>query len=161
MSRLMPGHRKRLFIDPEVQGAIVRRSLLHWLLALLIASACLLLIQVLLNGMDQPLTQNISVVWKHFGLLLIVLICVFPLFAYDCIRLSNRFTGPIYSLRTALRKLADGEPIPDLCFRQDDFWNELARDVNRISARLDQRRLLEDQPSSDRDAGSELCGSKR
>jgi hypothetical protein len=69
---------------------------------------------------------------------------MFPVFAYDCVRLSHRFAGPIYSLRTALRKLADGQCIPEVSFREDDFWKDVARDVNRIAARLDQKRLTDE-----------------
>jgi hypothetical protein len=133
--------RRKIFIDPAVQGAIVRQSLIHWLTALAVASLCLFMLQVLWDGVDKSFSHHLSTLWGRYGMVLVVMICMFPVFAYDSIRLSHRFAGPIFALRVALRKLADGQRIPEVTFRKNDFWNELSRDVNQIAARLDQQTL--------------------
>jgi hypothetical protein len=49
----------------------------------------------------------------------------------DTLRLTNRFVGPIYSLRRALREAAEGNVSRPLQFRDDDFWRDVADDFNR------------------------------
>jgi hypothetical protein len=86
-------------------------------------------------------------------MLLIIMVCLFPAFAYDSIKLSHRFAGPIYSVRTALRKLADGEDMPELSFRKGDFWTDMSGDINRIAARL--REKSNDEAAQDEAAQDE------
>lgn len=128
--------RKKLFIDPVVQGALLRRLLLHWLYAMLAGAMTLLLMQVFLNGVDKPFAYHLQTLWTNYGLLFVVMTCLFPAFAYDSIRLSHRFAGPIYALRTALKTLADGGNIPEVTFRRGDYWTELAADLNRLATRI-------------------------
>ncbi len=68
------------------------------------------------------------------GLLLIgvVMLALFPAFALDTIRFSNRFVGPIARLRRYMRELADGENITTLAFRDNDFWSEVADEFNQV-----------------------------
>jgi nitrogen fixation/metabolism regulation signal transduction histidine kinase len=54
----------------------------------------------------------------------------------DFVQFTNRFAGPVLRLRAAMRQVARGEAAPPLSFRDDDFWQELAADFNRIAARL-------------------------
>jgi nitrogen fixation/metabolism regulation signal transduction histidine kinase len=54
----------------------------------------------------------------------------------DAIKLSHRFAGPIFSLRRAIRKVAEGEAPRKLKFRQLDFWQDLAEDYNAMLLRL-------------------------
>lgn len=130
--------RKKLFIDPVVQGALLRRLLLHWLYAMLAGTMTLLLMQVFLNGVDKPFSYHLRTLWTNYGLLFVVMTCLFPAFAYDSIRLSHRFAGPVYALRTALRTLAEGGKIPEVNFRRGDYWTELAADLNRLATRIQQ-----------------------
>jgi hypothetical protein len=152
--------RRRLFVDPAVQGAVVRRSFLHLLLAVAVASVFLLIIEVLSQGVDKPISHHLASIWSRYAVLVIVMLIVFPVFAYDSVRMSHRFVGPIFALRTALRKLADGERVPELAFRKDDFWNDLARDVNRLAARLDQQQVSR-KPAEEDAAPAKVATSAR
>ena len=53
----------------------------------------------------------------------------------DCLRLSNRFAGPMVRLRVAMQGLANGEPVKPVKLRDGDFWCEFAADFNRVLAR--------------------------
>lgn len=127
--------RKKLFIDPAVQGALLRRLLLHWVYAMLAGTMTLLLMQVFLNGVDKPLSFHLETLWSNYGMLFVIMTCLFPAFAYDSVRLSHRFAGPVYALRSALRTLAEGGSIQEVTFRRGDYWTELASDLNRLAAR--------------------------
>ncbi len=122
--------RKKIFIDPTVQGAIVARILLHWTYAMLAGFLCLLMLHMFMDGVGTPFIEHLQNMWTRYGFLFIVMVCTFPAFAYDSIKLSHRFAGPVFSIRTALHKLGQGETIPQVRFRKSDFWKELADDIN-------------------------------
>lgn len=130
------GLRKKVFIDSRVQGALLRQLVWHWCLACFIMVAYLLILQAFLSGLEGNLADHVQAVWNRYAPLAVVLITLFPVFLYDSIRLSHRFAGPMVNLKRNLRKLAEGEPIPPLRFRQGDFWQELTSDFNLVADRL-------------------------
>ena len=128
--------RRKLFIDPPVQGAIVRRIMLHWTVALSIIVVFLMLMQILLDGVYHSLSHHLATVWRNYGLLIVTIVCLFPVFVYDAVKLSHRFAGPMVSFRRQLKRLAEGEEVAPLAFRKKDFWLPLAEDLNRITERI-------------------------
>jgi hypothetical protein len=79
---------------------------------------------------------TVSQAWSSYGAVLLILACLAPVFIYDAIKLSSRFTGPIHRLREGLGALAGGQPVSTLTFRGDDFWQDLAQDFNRVAQRM-------------------------
>jgi hypothetical protein len=132
--------RKKHFIDPPVQGSLARRIIGHWLLFLLIATIASFILQVLSNPF-RPIAEHIRGVWWTHGPFLLVLLFLLPVFVVDSIKLSNRFAGPVYSLRRAIREVVQGKPPRKLKFRRHDFWHELAEDYNAMLQKLE---VLED-----------------
>jgi hypothetical protein len=74
---------------------------------------------------------------QHAAVLLASLILL-PITAMDVLRLSNRFVGPVSRMRFALEELAAGRPIEPVQFRDDDYWRDLAGNLNEVAARLKQ-----------------------
>jgi hypothetical protein len=74
--------------------------------------------------------------WWSQGPILLVMFFLLPVFVLDTIKLSHRFAGPIFSLRRAIRGIAQGEAPKKLKFRRLDFWHDLAEDYNAMLARL-------------------------
>ena len=134
-----PG-RKKHFIDASVQGSLARRIIGHWLLFLLIATIASFVLQVLSNPF-RPLAEHVQGLWWTHGPFLLVLVFLLPVFVVDTIKLSNRFAGPVYSLRRAMREIVQGKPPRKLKFRRHDFWHELAEDYNAMLLKLE---VLED-----------------
>ena len=128
--------RRRYFIDPSVQGALVRRLMVHWSLVFIVLIAYVTLMQIFVSGPFKTLPQHLEVVWENFGLMFVCLLCLLPVFAYDAIKMSHRFAGPMVSFRRSLNRLAEGESIAPLKFRETDFWQPLAADLNRVAAQL-------------------------
>lgn len=128
--------RKKKYVDPEVQGALARRIGLHWILYTIVASVLVVGLKLLADPFT-PLTEHAIDAWWTYGPLLLVLITLTPIFIYDSVKLSNRFTGPVMRLRQAARSLAAGEPVEPLKIRNGDYWQELAEDFNRILSRCD------------------------
>lgn len=127
--------RKKEFIDPEVQGALARRISLQWLMFVVAASVLALALKWM-NDPFAPFGQTLRETWFTYGPVLMVLVCLAPVFIFDAVKLSNRFTGPIHRLRQASRALANGESPGPVEFRGADFWKDLAADFNRIAERV-------------------------
>jgi hypothetical protein len=113
--------RKKTFVDPKVQGALVRRMVLHWVAFFAVASLVAFCLQLLTNPF-RPFEQLVREVWWTHGPFLLVLFFMLPVFIVDTIKLSHRFAGPIYRLRNVIRSIAHGDRYQPLKFREFDFW---------------------------------------
>lgn len=131
--------RKKTFVDPKVQGALVRRLVVHWVSFLLVASLVAFCLQVLSNPF-RSLAEHTQQLWWTHGPFLLVMVFLLPVFVLDTVKLSHRFAGPIYRLRKVILEIADGSPPPRLKFRDFDFWQGLAADFNRMVDQLVSRR---------------------
>jgi hypothetical protein len=127
--------RTKHFVDSNVQGALARRIILHWLVFLSVAFLVSFILQVLTNPF-RPISEHVHDLWWTHGPFLLVMLFLLPVFVADTIKLSHRFAGPIFSLRRAIREVAAGNPPRKLKFRRRDFWQELALDYNAMLAQL-------------------------
>jgi hypothetical protein len=133
--------RARIIVDPKVQWSITGRVLIHWSLFLVCILSISSMVRVLAVVGEQPfagafqsaLISQIPI----FGVMLMLL----PIFLRDTLKLSNRFAGPMYRLRTALSALSRSEKIGPIKFRTGDFWQEAATDFNTVLAQLQQLQL--------------------
>jgi hypothetical protein len=140
--------RKKHFIDSRVQGALARRIILHWLVFVLVTSVVAFVVQVLSDPF-RGLSSHLSDLWWSQGPFLLVMVFLLPVFVMDAVKLSHRFAGPIFNLRRAIRKVAEGETPRKLKFRQADFWHDLADDYNAMLTKLG---ALEDEKSGKEDS---------
>lgn len=127
--------RKKTFVDPQVQGALVRRLVLHWLAFIGVAAVVAFCLQVLSNPF-RSVSEHAEQLWWTHGPFLLVLFFLMPVFVVDTIKLSHRFAGPIYRLRNVIRQAAAGQEVETLKFRDFDFWQGLADDFNAMVGRL-------------------------
>src|SRR5262245_55037505 len=127
--------RKKTFVDPKVQGALVRRLVLHWCAFIVVAGLVSFCLQVLSNPF-LPIKEHLQNVWWTHGPFLMVMVFMLPVFIVDTIKLSHRFAGPIYRLRQTVRSLARGGAYTPMKFRDFDFWQGLADDFNEMVERL-------------------------
>ena len=130
--------RKKTFVDPKVQGSLVRRLVIHWFSFLLVASLVAFCLQVLSNPF-RSLGEQLQQVWWTHGPFLLVMVFLLPVFVLDTIKMSHRFVGPIYRLRQTVLDIAQGDPPPRLKFRDFDFWQGMAEDFNRMVDQLTTR----------------------
>ncbi|MGL4512701.1 MAG: HAMP domain-containing protein [Lacipirellulaceae bacterium] len=130
-------HRRKIeFVDPEVQGALARRLALHWVLFLSIAAVLVVGLKWMSNPFT-PISEHLVDAWWTYAPVLLVFICLTPVFVFDSVRISNRFTGPVLRLRKAIREMADGETPRKIDLRDGDFWKDVASDFNRVIERVD------------------------
>ena len=124
--------RSRILVDPKVQWAIAGRIVCHWTLFVV----CLVSISAMVRIMAAAGNAPFSEAWRSALMaqvpLLGVMFLLLPVFLRDTLKLSNRFAGPMYRLRTALRSLAEKESASAIKFRAGDFWQEAATDFNTV-----------------------------
>jgi hypothetical protein len=148
--------RKKQFIDANVQGALARRLIVHWLVFLMVAALAAFFLQVLSNPF-RPLVAHARDVWWTQGPFLVVLAFLLPVFVVDSIKLSHRFAGPVFALRRALREIVQGKPPRKLKFRRHDFWHDLADDYNAMLLKL---QLLDEEIDRETSAEAQLTGTE-
>lgn len=139
--------RQQLLIDEKVQGALLRRAGFYSL-------ACALYFIVILIFAEFMSRQDVSLVEAIFGCFteaiywLPGLLLMVPLIAYDMLKQSNRFAGPMFRLRREMQRLIAGESEQPLNFRDDDYWTEMADEFNQLRDELQQLRKAKTQPQS-------------
>jgi len=134
--------RKRFFIDYRIQGALIVRVVLYWLTCLL-TIMLILLGWSMVTGPNLPLNAHLAEIWAFCGSAAVASLLLLPAVTFDLLRLSNRFTGPIFRLRRAMHDLAQGKPVVAVRFRHADFWREFADDFNTVAARAEEARDLD------------------
>lgn len=125
--------RKKFFIDRKVQGAMVRRAVVY---VLLVVAAISLVSALSVSITEGPMsgTALLTRMWAKFSLSFVASLLLIPIVAIDCIRLSNRFAGPMFRLRRAMKEAADGKTVRPIKLRDGDFWFDFAEDFNRYLA---------------------------
>lgn len=127
--------RRQLLVDPKVQGALLSRAAVYWGYCLLATWAVVCLSKMVINpagGFDVQFDESL---W-YCGPMLVATLVVLPLVLVDLARLTNRFAGPLFRLRRDMRKLANGESVSPVKFRQHDFWRETAEEFNALLDRV-------------------------
>ncbi len=130
-----PKSRTRLFVDRDVQGALVKRIASQWIAFVLSLSVLLIAFQYFERPMDS-FDDQVQVFFSRHLVMFVILMVLLPLFIYDALKLSHRFAGPMVRVRRMLGQLAAGEPTDSLHFREGDFWNDVANNFNAIRAKL-------------------------
>jgi hypothetical protein len=131
--------RTRLLIDRPIQFAIIVRALTYWLVCLMMQILSITLLPLLFHP-----PENYYVIgeqfWWMLGLGVVGSIAALPLIVMDILRLSHRWVGPVFRLRSYLESLRYGQPVGSLHFRAGDFWHELAIDLSSIGTELSEAR---------------------
>jgi hypothetical protein len=127
--------RKHLFVDRKVQGALIARVVMYWVVCL-ITIALMLLCWDIITGPARMFYLHFDNMWFFYGPAAIASFLLLPLVIVDIIRISNRFVGPLLRLRRSMRALARGEYVEPIEFRGNDFWHEFADEFNAVRARI-------------------------
>ncbi len=149
--------RSKMFVDPEVQGGLIRMVALHWGLFFLCNSFALLLWMRLFEQPDAAWGETLVDCVRRFLPFFIITTALIPAFVWDTLKLTNRFAGPMTRLRSALAEAGAGRSVPPLRFRDGDYWIGVAEDFNRV---MNRARLADVDwaESGDSDAGVPEAG---
>jgi len=138
MSKRENRERRKLFwVDPDLQGSLVLRAVLHWALCLLSVGSALI-IGAALSDLRAPVDAVTQMLWGYFVPAVLVSLLILPVIVLDTIRHSNRLVGGVARFQHAMERLADGETTNPLIDREGDCWRSLADQFNRIALRLEE-----------------------
>jgi hypothetical protein len=132
-------HRRRMFIDRPIQSALLFRAAAYWGVSLMTQLLFVFFFAVVSSSPDSFYAKS-NHLWWHLELSVIGAMLLLPMILLDILRLSHRWVGPIFRLRSSLQALSRGACVPPIRFREGDFWQELAGDFNVVAAELAQRR---------------------
>ena len=136
--RISPA-RQVLVTDQAVQGALLVRLALYGAGGLLYFSV----IELLDVALSDTAHSRGEILWNFMGQTIYWapgLFVLMPIFAYDLLRVSNGFTGPVLRLRREMKALTLGEDREPIEFRADDFWQEMAAEYNLLRKEVNKLR---------------------
>ena len=143
--------RQRILVDQQVQGALFRRVVAYWLACVLVIGL-MVTAQVLFTAQHATMQLVIQRSIMQFGPALVAAVIVLPFILIDCLRITNKFAGPVSRLRRAMDTLAEGNEVDHLEFRKSDFWSDVAEAFNRIVDRVEREGPAEsDMSRQDKD----------
>ncbi len=148
--------RGKKYIDGEVQGTLIYRTLIHWLV-IQFTLAFILLAWTAVSLRPDSFTELCLELWVRYGPVAIASVLLLPIILFDVVHTSNRFAGPMYRIRNTLKSLAKGQATAKLSLRENDFWSDVAADVNVVAERLETLRhdsaelanVLDEDPATD------------
>jgi len=128
--------RKSRLGDRKFQLSLLLRVVLQLTVLLAIGLGFLVAWEFLLSGPDASLVSCFGAVGERYAPAIVMLAALLPVMAYDILGLSNRMAGPVFRVRGALRRLAQGENVEPLKFRRNDYWQDLAADFNVLLVQI-------------------------
>jgi methyl-accepting chemotaxis protein len=129
--------RRKALVDPEVQGGILRKIAVHWVVFFVCNALALMIWIRLFEQPDVGWSQTFGDTVRRFLPFFIITLALIPAFVWDTLKLTNRFAGPILRLRSALKDASAGRAVVPLHFRSNDFWKEIAQNFNSVIDRCD------------------------
>ena len=124
--------RSRTLIDTEVQGGLIKRVALHWVVFFVLNTIALTIWMRLFEQPDADWGQTFGDTIRRFLPFFIITAALIPAFVWDTLKLSHRFAGPITRLRNTLKDIKRGRAVAPLRFRDSHYWQEIASDFNDV-----------------------------
>jgi nitrogen fixation/metabolism regulation signal transduction histidine kinase len=126
--------RHRYFVHKNIQRALVLRMMWH----ILAFAAASFTVTVFLEIVRDPFRNPED--WRQMITTSVIAfsattVCLLPILAWDSIKFSHRFVGPILRLQSELAKVGRGV-VPTVRLRSSDYWHELADEFNLMIDRL-------------------------
>ena len=139
--KIMSQHqRSRILVDPKVQWSIAARIVCHWVLFLVCLVTMGAMVRLMAGAGGQSFSESLKTALVTQIPILGIMFFMLPVFLRDTLKLSNRFAGPMYRLRTSLKDVCDNGTTRPIKFRTGDFWQEVAGDFNTVIAQMDELR---------------------
>ena len=147
--------RRKALVDSEVQGGILRKIAVHWVVFFVCNAMALMIWIRLFEQPDASWDQALEGTLRRFLPFFVITMALIPAFVWDTLKMTNRFAGPIFRLRNALSDASAGRAVKPLSFRSNDYWQEIAGDFNRLLERCGEPNAIQDQTSGQRSTHSE------
>lgn len=133
-NRRITKRRRTLYVDSDVQGAIITRVLMYWSACLLFLTLPIILVMTVAEPSVPWIHHLPSVVFRFWPMYLIMLVLL-PFLIRDALTLSHRFCGPITRVLKSLNDYHETGVYEEMVFRDHDFWKPVAVAVNQAIAK--------------------------
>jgi hypothetical protein len=126
--------RWRFWADKTIQGRLVARIAVYWVVCQLATVVTMFAMSFLLQG--SP-TAGSGSIWSLIVPALTVSTLVLPFALFDAVVFSNRFAGPMMRFRRHFAELADTGSAKEMSFRPTDFYGDLSDNFNKLCQKAD------------------------
>jgi hypothetical protein len=132
-SAIMKDGRSRVWIDgfQGFQSKLFTRICMYWIVYLLCTWNFLFMWQLLQEGEGNLWDQYTRFVSSQYPTLVCCLLIV-PFFAWDAIRFSHRFVGPLIRFRRTFRSIKNNEKVDRVELRKGDFLLDMQDEINSM-----------------------------
>jgi methyl-accepting chemotaxis protein len=137
--------RTRVWID-EFQTRMTRRIIAYLALSLVVTINLVYAWRLLTEGVTDPAGQLVGVLRDHLPVI-VCLVVLAPVMAWDAIRFTHRLVGPLVRFRRAMQAIARGEAVADIRLRDGDQLDALRDDFNEMLDALRQRGAVPAPPA--------------
>jgi sensor histidine kinase YesM len=132
-SRLIP--RKKIFVSGRIQGQLVLRLGLYWVLYHFVLWHALFAYHFVEQRMSGTITavpfgELYASFWTRYYPIVMCAVCMLPIFLVDLVRLSHRIAGPLVRFRNSLQQMIAGEEVRHVRLRKGDLLTELETTFN-------------------------------
>ncbi len=160
--------RKKLFINPKIQGRILWRCVIFWgvyhflmLHTLLVFEFMSLQIQIMNGGSAIAFSELYSIFLGKYYPIVLTAMAIFPILAFDVLKMSHRIVGPLVPFQHAVKKLKNGEHVEEVNLRDGDLLLEFQEDFNEFlkwynEQKLNPKKSVETSPNAIRDSEEEI-----
>lgn len=164
--------RKRLFVNREIQGRLLARTSLYWVLYHAVLWMAMFLYRyaehrgAVMAGAEPRSFADLygQFVHEHHAMWFCAF-AILPIVLWDLLKFSHRVVGPLVRFQRTLESLTAGDAVQDVRLRRGDLLFDLQTTFNQYLASL--RTLQADSPltaqsngSGELNAGSDLIDSQ-
>lgn len=133
--------RKKLFVNPRVQGMTIGLVLFYWGVYHIILWHVMFLYRYfeyrgeLMAGAAPQTFKDLygQFTLSHFSVIVCAL-AILPIVVWDVLKLTHKFVGPLVRFKHVLKMLTKGEPVQQVRIRKGDFLVDLEASFNEFLA---------------------------
>ncbi len=127
--------RKQFYVSRAIQGRLMTRMVVYWLLYHVFQWHALFLSEGLIgiNGPKPVTTLYVEFFWNNLPLFAVGT-AILPIIMWDMLKMSHRVAGPFVRFERALRAMARGEKVDKIKLRKTDFVDEFLAVFNAYVA---------------------------
>lgn len=133
----MAEDRKKVWVDP-FQTKLSLRIGAYLVVFFVVFCNFLFAWKMLEEGPIDPAQQFLDTLRSNAPVLICLIVLV-PVMAWDTIRFSHKLVGPVIRFRKTLQEMADGEPVRPIKLRDGDYLTEMRDEFNRMLEELQKR----------------------
>src|SRR6516225_7944776 len=133
----MTEERKDVWVDP-FQTRLVMRIGAYLVVFFIVFLNFLFAWKMIEEGPSDPARQFFEMMRNYLPVIICLLVLI-PVMAWDTIHFSHRLVGPLVRFRKTMQAIADGESVRPIKLRDGDYLTELRDDFNKMLDELQRR----------------------